>query len=168
MATFINVNDINRHAGFLYNKAHGHFPHLCSFCRFDGSLITYVSKQGDRTVDLFKMVFFSQRPLGLPSKCCDWGMANNFKQGFSFLLSSPGLTWLERFCPHHVSPRHKHTQPSLCTPVISFLSSHALESRRCVRILLIIPQEAGGYTQARFCVMFENTQHGPKGVLASI
>lgn len=92
-------------------------------------------------VDLFKMVFSTQRALGLPSKCCDWGMANHLIQGFSFPLSSPGLTWLEHgFCPQLVSPRRKSTQPALCTPVISFLSSHAIEKQTLSESCWLVPK----------------------------
>lgn len=38
---------------------------------------------------------FHSESLSLSSKCCDWDMANHFKQGFLFLPSSLGLTWLE-------------------------------------------------------------------------
>lgn len=65
-------------------------------------------------IDLFQMVFSPRRVLSLSSKCCDGGVANHFKQGFLFLPSSLGLTWLE----HGLVLILSQTHPALCTPIL--------------------------------------------------
>ncbi len=160
-----------KYVDFLYNKALKYFPCPCNFsgCELDihGFLITsdmynfrLLGQNGN--VDLFKMVFSTQRGFSLSSKCCDWGMANHFKQGFLFLPSSLGLTWLEHGFVLVSSPLVADA-PSP-NPLLSLLTWNRQQT---VRISLISPQETSGNTHARCFIVFENTQRDPKLAPAS-
>ena len=155
----------------LKNAVCRYFPCPCDFfwseLDIHGFLITSdvldSKPQGQNgNVDLLRMVFSTQRALSLPSKCCNWGMANHFNQGFLFLPSSLGLTRLEHgfvLSSLLAAPR----QLSAATPPsLSFLCSRGIDNRRSVRISLISPRETSGASRARFCIMFWKYAAWPK------
>ena len=146
----------------LKNAVCRYFPCPCDFfwseLDIHGFLITSdvldSKPQGQNgNVDLLRMVFSTQRALSLPSKCCNWGMANHFNQGFLFLPSSLGLTRLEH--GFVLSSRSSPFSAHVVSTTDALSGSHWLVPER--------PAEPLAHASV---LCFENTQRDPKSAPA--